>query len=76
VGSNSALNKYRSIFLIHTASLLVALVAMYYASTLLWAMDPCLLLDQEIIVGPKLKKYSEVLFQSTVLPIQFEFVKP
>jgi hypothetical protein len=62
VGSSSALNKLQSSFLSHIASLLAALATMYYVSTVLSAMEPCFLLDQEIIVEPKLKKNPEVLF--------------
>jgi hypothetical protein len=76
VGSSFELNKFVSSFLSHTASMLAALVAMYSASVVLWAMEPCFLLDQEIIVEPKLKQYPEVLFRSTLLPIQSESVKP
>jgi hypothetical protein len=74
VGSSSTLNKSESSFLSHTASLLAALEAMYSASAVLWAMEPYFLLDQEIITEPKLKQYPEVLFRSTVLPIQSESV--
>jgi hypothetical protein len=76
VGSSSALNKSESSFLSHTTSLLAAVAAMYFASAVLWAMVPCFLLDQAIIAKPKLKQYPEVLFQSTVLPIQSESAYP
>jgi hypothetical protein len=62
VGSSSALNKLQSSFLSHISSLLEALATMYYVSAMLWAMEPCFLLDQEIIVEPTLKKNPEVLF--------------
>jgi hypothetical protein len=67
------LNKSKSSFLSHTASLLAT---MYYASSVLWAKEPCFLLDQEIIVEPKLKQYPEVLFRSTVLSIQSKSINP
>jgi hypothetical protein len=76
MGSSSTLYNSESIFMSHTDSLLAALVEMYYAFAVLWAMEPCFLLDQEIIVEPKLKQYLEVLFWSNVLPIQYEFVYP
>jgi hypothetical protein len=76
MGSSSALNKFESSFLSHTASLLATFAAMHYASAVLWAMEPYFLLDQEIIVEPKLKQYPEVLFRSTVLPIQSESIYP
>ena len=76
VGSSFELNKYESRFQSHTTSLLAALATMYYASVVIWAMELCFLLDREIIVEPKLKQYPEVLFRSTVLPIQSESVKP
>jgi hypothetical protein len=55
VGSSSELNKSESSFLSHTASLLAA---MYSDSSVLWAMEPCFLLDQEIIYEPNLEAIS------------------
>jgi hypothetical protein len=62
VGYSSALNNYESSFQSHIVSLLAALGAMYSASAVLWAIEPYFLLDQKIIVEPKLKQYPEVLF--------------
>jgi hypothetical protein len=58
VGFNTTLNKSESRFLSHTASILATLAAMYYASTVLWAMESYFLLDQEIIVEQYIRKYS------------------
>ena len=42
---------------------------------MLWATEPCFLLDQEILAEPRQKQYPDVLFWSTALPIQSESVK-
>jgi hypothetical protein len=52
----------------HIASFLASLAAMYSTSNVLYEMDPCFFLDQEITTDPKLKKYPKVLFHSTGLP--------
>jgi hypothetical protein len=75
VGSSSDLNKSESSFLSHTVLLQAVLAAMYSASAMLWATEPCFLLDQEIIAEPRQKQYPDVLFWSTALPIQSESVK-
>jgi hypothetical protein len=56
VGSSSELNKSERSFLSHTASLPAALAAMYSASAVLWATEPYFLLDQEIMLNPKMKQ--------------------
>ena len=55
VGSSFVLNKSEGSFLSHTASLQAALAAIYSASAVLWAMEPCFLLDQDC---NNIRKYS------------------
>ena len=40
----------------------------FWDPTLPYAMDPCFLLDHEIIVDPKMKPYPKVLFGSIGIP--------
>jgi hypothetical protein len=46
------------------------LAAMYYASAVLWAMEPYFLLDEEIIAEPK--QHPDVLFRFATLPAKSE----
>jgi hypothetical protein len=52
----SELNKSERVSLNHTALLLATLAAMNLASAVYWAIEPYFLLDQKIIVEPKLKQ--------------------
>ena len=53
VVSNLSWNKPDNSFLSHTASLLTSLAAIYFASAVLCAIEPCFLLEQDIMVEPK-----------------------
>ena len=69
-------NNLTRIFLIHIASHVAKLVAIYSAYTELSATDLCFLLYQETLVDPILKIPPDVLFLSVGLPAQSVSVKP
>ena len=54
----------------------MTLAAIYSASVILSATEVCFLLNQDIIVDPKLKQQPETLFLSTALRAQSESIYP
>jgi hypothetical protein len=63
-------------FLNHNASVHASHVAIYFSYVVLSATDLCFLLAHDIIAEPKLKHIPEVLFLSSTLPAQSEWVNP